>query len=85
MTSRTVESSSWPSTFNPYSPLQMLIIKSLLLAVFFLTLSILAAPIPLDPRDDALFSRGRSGKEAVARWMPYAPGKPLLPQRVLGQ
>ena len=43
----------------------MLIIKSLLLAVFFLTLSILAAPIPLDAgalpsKDDTLFTRGRA-------------------------
>ena len=78
MTSRAIESSSWsstfqPSTFNPYSPLQMLIIKSLLLTVSFLTLSIesiLAVPLLLDARAlslnvDTLFSRGSEEKGKV--------------------
>ena len=56
----------------------MLIIKSLLLAVSFLTLSILAEPIPLDARalsvsDDTLFSRGRTN----AKGKPKSKVKPL--------
>ena len=76
MTSRATELSSWSSTFNPYSPLQMLIIKSLLLAVSFLTLSILAAPIPLDAGalssdDDMLFSRATTkGGKAKSKVKP---------------
>ena len=70
MTSGATGLSSWSSTlfptFNP-NTLQMLIIKSILLATSFLTrVLVLAAPIPLNARapslyDNALFGRATIG------------------------
>ena len=61
MSWRGIRSSSWSSTHSP--PLQMLIIKYLLLATYFVTqVAVLAAPIPSDseptpPGDNALSAR----------------------------
>ena len=67
ITSRVTGFSSWSSTHSPFrQPSQMLIIKSLILAVSFLTqVAVLAAPIPLEARalsldGDAIVSRAGS-------------------------
>ena len=65
ITLRAIGLSSWSSTIpHSHKPLQMLIIKFLLLASYCLTqVIVLAAPIPLNApsvNDDALFSRASS-------------------------
>ena len=88
MTWRGIGSSSWSSTHSP--PLQMLIIKYLLLSTYFLTqLAVLAAPLPSDsstplPPDPSTPPPPDPGPSASSRNI-YPINPAPGPQRTRGQ